>query len=507
MDNDFKDNGFSVLDRLWRGQPGIWTSVWTRGVPDYSAGYLWQHDLRLFLERSLKSLPLITGASLLVAASLFWAMSLASVSGDLAVRNDQVFGINHIMLVALLFAAGSSAIALIAARRERKRAKKALRESERRLAAAQKIETVGQLSAGVAHDFNNLLTVIAGNVELHLEQLPANASTELLSDVKQAVEMGERLTERLLTISSRRTAPPDTLDLNACLRSMSELLSRTLGGSIEVRLNLAADLGLVRVDPGDVENAVLNLVINARDAMPRGGRLSAVTRNVKCRAGAGVTVGDYVLLTISDSGVGMVREVVEHAFEPFFTTKDPGQGTGLGLASVYAFVKRGGGHVKIRSEPGKGTAVSMYFPKFSAGARPMAEPRSGVQRAMAAGRTVLVVEDNHLVRRTALRKVAALGFRVIEADSAGSALDILGRGERVDIVFSDVVMPGGLSGFDLAQWAAASNPHIHVVLTSGLAVDIPGDRSGSGPSFTIIRKPYSDSDLIRAFATNRAHAA
>ena len=258
--------------------------------------------------------------------------------------------------------------------------------------------------------------------------------------------MGARLTARLLTFSRQRKLKSAIINLNEQILNMMELLRRSIDETITVSTSLAANLWTVRVDPSEIENAILNLAINARDAMPHGGRLILETQSISLddtQAHAyDLTPGDYVRLSVSDTGTGMPPEVVARAFAPFFTTKSAGRGTGLGLASIHGFVKQSGGHATIYSEPGRGTAVNLYLPRAAAH-EVRASPGAAKDAAVATGETVLVVEDNPELRRLSLHRLKLLGYRAIEADSGPSALAVLDAGEQIDLVFSDVVMPGG----------------------------------------------------------------
>ena len=371
------------------------------------------------------------------------------------------------------------------------------------LRKSQRMEAIGQLTGGIAHDFNNLLTIITGNHELLEMELEDEGQKDLLTRANNAALMGARLTNRLLTFARRRRLEPVVLDLNEQVLGMAELLRRTLGETIALGTLLAPRLWPTRADPSEVENAVLNLAINARDAMPTGGKLVIETRNVvldeaTVASEVGVVPGDYVRLSVSDTGVGMTPAVLARVFEPFFTTKEPGKGTGLGLSVIYGFVKQSGGHVTVYSEQGKGTTVNLYLPRVVGDA---GREASGGQREAATavtGETILLVEDNTQVRNVTARRLKNLGYSVIEAENAAGAIEHL-RGKRdIDLVFSDVVMPGGMSGFDLAQWVRQNTPAIPVLLTSGFAEDVA--RAGETPAYNleILRKPYTGTDLARA---------
>lgn len=381
---------------------------------------------------------------------------------------------------------------------DRKRVEEALIESERRLAQAQKMQAVGHLTGSLAHDFNNLLTVIGANLELLEQRLPKDFDMRLLHEAREAVKMGARLTERLLMFARKRRLEPAVIDLNERLLGMAELLRRTLGEAVEINLTVAPDLWPVRVDAGGIENAILNLALNARDAMPQGGKLIIQSRKMTLEEAnpASLPSGDYVLLSVSDSGTGIPPEDLPHVFEPFFTTKESQGGTGLGLSSVYGFVKQSGGHASITSEVARGTTVNIYLPKVAEELAQVPELPERSAVAMAAGETILAVEDNPIVRRATVRRLEALGFNVVEAETALVAIKILASEIHVDLVFSDVVMPGGISGLDLARWIRTRRPDLKIVLTSGYADELASEDADL-PDVATLRKPYSQAELMR----------
>jgi len=373
---------------------------------------------------------------------------------------------------------------------------------EEALRKSQRLEAIGQLTGGIAHDFNNLLTIITGNHELLEMELEDSGQRDLLSRANNAALMGARLTNRLLTFARRRKLEPAELDLNEQVLAMAELLRRTLGESVVLGTLLAPGLWRVRADPGEIENAVLNLAINARDAMPAGGKLIIETSNVvldatDVAAEVGLAAGEYVRLAVSDTGAGMSHEVLARAFEPFFTTKEPGKGTGLGLSVIYGFVRQSGGHVTASSALGKGTTVTLYLPRVDAGAVETIAPARPASSAPVAREIILLVEDNAEVRAVTARRLRHLGYRVIEAESGARAIEILNAGRKIDLVFSDVVMPG-MSGFELAHWLASHQPSVPVLLASGFAEDVA--RAGEPPAsgLEILRKPYSGAEMAQA---------
>ncbi|MCL4767295.1 MAG: PAS domain S-box protein [Hyphomicrobiaceae bacterium] len=377
------------------------------------------------------------------------------------------------------------------------------RQQAAALLQAQRMEAVGQLTGGVAHDFNNLLTVILGNIELLEPKLEAELSISLASEAREAAEMGARLTDRLLTFARRQRLETCRIDLNEFVLNLTELLRRTIGTDIDLSTSLAADLWSTEADPGQIENAVLNLAINARDAMPGGGRLVIETRNTPLDAEdvahvPGLAAGDFVVLSVADTGEGMAPEVKERAFEPFFTTKGPSKGSGLGLSTIYGFARQSGGNITIYSEPGHGTTVNLYLPRARA---PGAGSESSAAAASTAdasqGEAVLVVEDDDRVRRLTATRLKQLGYRVHEAANGQEALAVLAEAPGIDLVFSDLVMPGGMSGLDLARRVRDEYPGTRLVLTSGYSAELIGREKVDGLGLKVLRKPYRQAQLAR----------
>jgi signal transduction histidine kinase len=335
---------------------------------------------------------------------------------------------------------------------------------------AQRMEAVGQLAGGVAHDFNNLLAVVLGRLRMIDEELTDHP--ELRDWVRSSIRAAERgttLTKSLLAFSRQQALLPIVLDLNLAVDEIEDMLRRVLGEAYDIRAIKAPDLWSVEVDPGQLQNAMINLVINARDAMPDGGTVSVSTSNAvldtaHTRGRSDLTPGSYVLLSVSDTGIGMPPEVVERAFEPFFTTKDVGKGTGLGLSMVYGFVKQTGGLVTIDSEPGKGTTVRVYLPRHVERAAP--SESAGAVRAPRGTETILVVEDNHELRKVIRLQLERLGYSVVEAAHGADGLRALRDHPRIDVLLTDVVMPQGISGPELAERAGASRPDIKVIFMS-----------------------------------------
>jgi PAS domain S-box-containing protein len=370
---------------------------------------------------------------------------------------------------------------------------------------SQRLEAIGQLSGGIAHDFNNLLTIISGNLELLEEVIINPQDHELLSRAARAADSGARLTNRLLTFARRRQLAAEVINLNEQVRSMTELLRRTLGDTIELRTHLAPDLWLARVDAGEVEAAVLNLAINARDAMPDGGKLAIRTDNATLEEGetgfeGPLIAGEYVRISVSDNGAGMTKEILSRVFEPFFTTKAPGRGTGLGLSTIYGFVKQSNGNITIYSEPGTGTTVNLYLPRSSDVQNSEQMGTASPDRA-AKGERVLVVEDNRDVRALTVKRFERLGYSVVECVTGAEAKEALKNGLEVDIIFTDIMMPGGLTGIDLGRWVGENHPRLPVILTTGFAEEIAGTTTVGKEPWTILRKPYTQKDLANVVRT------
>ncbi|MGE5540616.1 MAG: ATP-binding protein [Gemmatimonas sp.] len=382
------------------------------------------------------------------------------------------------------------------------------RAIEAQLRQAQKMEAVGQLTGGIAHDFNNLLGVIVGNLDLlrlDMENNPVPRQLELVDRMLDAAERGASLTHRLLAFSRRQTLHPQLVDVNRLVSGMSSMLRRTLGGAIEVSAREAPGLWSAKVDPGHLESAILNLAINARDAMPEGGRLGIEMANVTLGAdfverNPGVEPADYVMISVADNGVGMPPEVLERCFDPFFTTKEVGKGSGLGLSMVYGFVRQSGGHVDIESEPGFGTTVRIYLPRSREEATERTDTDAILQVPRGTGQTVLVVEDNLDMRVLSVSALKDLGYRPLEAANAFDALRLLEDDPAIQLLFSDVLLPGGMTGFDLAREAAQRRPGLKVLFTSGYTEKavMPDDVARRG--WQLVAKPYRWAELGRKIA-------
>jgi signal transduction histidine kinase/ActR/RegA family two-component response regulator len=379
------------------------------------------------------------------------------------------------------------------------------------LLQSQRLEAVGQLTGGVAHDFNNLLTVVLGNAELLAEQSVDKPQQRMLAEmIASAAQRGAELTQRLLAFARKQALAPSVTDINHLVANFDPMLRRTLGEHIEIELIRGAGLWNAMVDAGQLESALLNLCLNARDAMLSGGRLTIETANMSLDQAYAdrfpdVTAGQYVMLAVSDTGNGIAPEHLAKVFEPFFTTKPKGKGTGLGLAMVYGFVKQTGGHVNVYSEPGQGTTVKLYLPRAVGDAR---APEPAPERGIVGGHeSILVVEDDELVRRYAVNELHALGYHVLAADSGKAALALLERHPNVDLLFTDVVMPGGMSGRDLADAARQRWPQLKVLYTSGYTENAIVHHGRLDPGVVLLAKPYRRAELARAIRVALAASA
>jgi PAS domain S-box-containing protein len=372
------------------------------------------------------------------------------------------------------------------------------------LRQSQKMEAIGQLTGGLAHDFNNLLQTIVVNLDL-IRRVAAPDDGRLLRAVNSAMNGAKRaasLTQRLLAFARRQPLAPKPIDGNALVQGMSELLHRTLGETIAVETVLGAGLWRIEVDPNELESAILNLAVNARDAMPQGGKLTIETANAYIdasytRDNVEVTTGQYVLLSISDTGTGMDDATLQRAFEPFFTTKPPGVGTGLGLSQVYGFVKQSGGHVKIYSEPGLGSTIKMYLPRFHGtgdSALPTREDDQAVPHAPGQ-ETVLVVEDDDDVRESTIESLRALGYRTLSAADGPAALRTIARHREIKLLFTDVVLPGGMTGAQVAAEARLQLPGVRVLFTTGYARNAIVHHGRLDPGVHLLGKPFTLDEL------------
>jgi signal transduction histidine kinase/ActR/RegA family two-component response regulator len=376
--------------------------------------------------------------------------------------------------------------------RRREQAEDALRQ-------VQKMEAVGRLTGGIAHDFNNHLTVISSNVELLKRRLPKGAEglARLADAAMHGVRRAATLTQRLLAFSRQQTLDPEPLDAGQLVAGMLDLLRRTLGEGVLVETAFAGALWPTRIDANQLESALLNLAVNARDAMPRGGRLTIETANAALdesyvAQNADLTAGHYVMIAVRDTGIGMSPDVQARAFEPFFTTKPFGQGTGLGLSMVYGFVKQSGGHVRIDSEPGEGTTIRLYLPRYVQPPPPMAVVGNAIAgRAHGAAETVLIVEDDDTVRHAGVEALRDIGYQVLEAPDAMEAIRLIADRGGIDLLFTDVGLPGGVNGRALADAAHNINPALKVLFTTGYTGDSALQSGALNEDVHFLAKPFS----------------
>ncbi|HEY6434820.1 MAG TPA: response regulator [Acetobacteraceae bacterium] len=378
------------------------------------------------------------------------------------------------------------------------------RQAEEALWHTQKLEAVGQLTGGIAHDFNNLLMVIVGSIEMIRKTLqeqrvaPPGKLLRLLRTAETATDRGTELTQQLLAFARRGALRSEIVRLDEIIQALEPLLARALGESVALRLTVLPDLWACRIDPSRFESAILNLAVNARDAMPAGGELNVTVGNATIAPGAagnppGVPPGSYISIRVADTGRGMEADIAAHVFEPFFTTKDVGKGTGLGLSQVYGFVRQSDGHIVLDTKPGAGTAFTLYLPRCEQ-ADPAASITDESPRTQPTGsETVLIVEDNPEVLELAVAAISDLGYRVITAGNGPAALEILHREPHVDLLFSDIVLPGGMDGFELVRKARLIRGGLKVLMTSGYAnTDRPHQQR---PNVSVLQKPYRLAEL------------
>jgi PAS domain S-box-containing protein len=387
---------------------------------------------------------------------------------------------------------------------DRKQAQDELQHVQQQLLASQKLEAVGQLSGGIAHDFNNLLMIVLGNLETaerNSRDLAGSVSFQrALANAKRGAQRAAALTSRLLAFSRRQALDPKPINLNNFLNGLQDFLQRTLGERIEVQTVGSAGLWSIEVDANHLESAIINLGINARDAMPDGGKLTVEAANVSadedyCRVNPELSPGQYVIVCVTDTGTGMTADILNHAFEPFFTTKEPGQGTGLGLSQVYGFVKQSGGHVKIYSEVGQGTSMRMYFPRYYGDARPADSDTDEFVPEGEKVETILVVEDDVDLRAYVSDLLRDLNYRIFTASSAQAAMTILLQDEpKIDLLLTDVVMPG-INGRELGRRAQQARPGIKILYMTGYSRNAVVHQGRLDEGVELLEKPISQAKL------------
>jgi signal transduction histidine kinase len=377
---------------------------------------------------------------------------------------------------------------------EKKRTAEALEAADRALFQAQKMESIGQLTGGIAHDFNNLLSVLSSGLEVLAIQRGESGDTRTIDSMRRAVDRGARLTQQLLAFARQQPLQAETRSVNRIITGFESVLRRAGTTGIEFEIDLDRKAHSAVIDSARLESALLNLVVNARDAMPDGGRITIATRNVTLgdhEAGS-LKAGDYVRVTVSDTGTGMPPEVVARAFEPFFTTKEVGKGTGLGLSQVYGFIKQSDGEVVIESRPGEGSTIAIYLPAVVSEAQE--DRRAHVER-------VLIVEDEPDLMDVAASLFSSMGYDVVTAASGREAMDVLEQRD-IDILFTDVVMPNGMDGIELASYTRMHYPDTKIMLASGYPLPALKQRHGGDLNdFAFVNKPYRLSDLARTLRT------
>jgi signal transduction histidine kinase/CheY-like chemotaxis protein len=379
---------------------------------------------------------------------------------------------------------------------ERYEAQLALQRAQEQLAQSQKIEALGQLTGGIAHDFNNMLMVVSGHAQSLKTRLKNSRDVRAIEAIELAARRGERLTRQLLAFSRRQALNPLVIRLDERLDAFRDVLESSARGNIVLVIDVASDIWPVSVDVPELELALVNIVVNARDAIPDGGAIEIGAENVRLIGSetAEELTGDFVALKVADNGSGIAHEILSRVFEPFFTTKQVDKGTGLGLSQVYGFTRQSEGTTVITSAPGRGTTVTVYLPRsFDSSDNNIIEPGTGDETAPPGSEAILLVEDNAEVKAVAGMLLQQLGYRVDAVDNAAAALDLLAEGKSVDLVFSDVVMPGEMDGLALARRIRTDYPHIPVLLTTGYA-----KAASQAKGFPILRKPYRLTNLSRA---------
>ncbi|HAV35780.1 MAG TPA: hybrid sensor histidine kinase/response regulator [Massilia sp.] len=373
---------------------------------------------------------------------------------------------------------------------EKKAAADALAEANAALFQAQKMESIGQLTGGIAHDFNNLLSVLASGLEVLTLRSGGGADAKTLDSMRRAIDRGATLTQQLLAFARQQPLQPETHSVNRLISGFESVLRRAVNAAIDFEVHLAPEIRATVIDSARFESALLNLVVNARDAMSDGGRLCIETGNVVLaeREVNGLAPGAYVKVTVADTGTGMSPEIAERAFEPFYTTKEVGKGTGLGLSQVYGFIKQSGGEVKIRTAPGEGTSISIYLP---------AAPGQDLPAQQEITETVLIVEDEPDLMDVASALYISMGYQVLTASSGQEALALL-QSRDIDILFTDVIMPHGMNGVELAAYTRKHYPDVKIILASGYPLPALKLEHANLSDFAFVNKPYRLSDLARA---------
>jgi signal transduction histidine kinase len=482
-----------VYERVWNApamKAALQRRAWDIVISDYEMPNFGGFEALQLLKESGHDLPFILVSGVVSEETAVAAMKAGA--------HDYIMKRNLARLVPAIERELREAQTRVA----RKAAEAALRQSEEQLRQVQKIEAVGRLAAGVAHDFNNILTAITGHSELLLRQLDADDPRRKNAEqIEKAAYRAAALTRQLLIFSRKQVIEPRVLKLNAVILNLEKMLRRLIGEDIEFCTLLDPAAGHIKADPGQIEQVIMNLAVNARDAMPTGGKLTVTTANTTLDQNhlknfPDMGAGDYVMLAIADTGTGMSEEVKAHLFEPFFTTKPSGKGTGLGLATCFGIVKQNTGHINVHSELGRGTTFKIYFPQVQSALEP---PRAHITPTEAAGgnETVLLVEDEPVVRELAVATLREKGYTVVEAVNGEEGLRLARQHDgKIDLVLTDVVMPV-MGGKEMADALRTSHPDTKVLFTSGYTEDAMGHHGVLRPGIVFLQKPYLTAVLAR----------
>ena len=482
-----------VYERVWTApamKAALQRQAWDIVISDYEMPNFGGFEALQLLKESGHDLPFI-----LVSAVISEETAVAAMKAG---AHDYIMKRN----LARLAPAIERELREAQTRVARKAAETALRQSEEQLRQVQKIEAVGRLAAGVAHDFNNILTAIMGHSELLLRQLDAgDPRRKNAEQIEKVAHLAAGLTRQLLIFSRKQVIEPRVLDLNAVILDIKKMLRRLIGENIEFCTLLDPAAGHIKADPGQIEQVIMNLAVNARDAMPTGGKLTVTTANTtldknRLKYFPDMGAGDYVMLAIADTGTGMSEEVKAHLFEPFFTTKPPGTGTGLGLATCFGIVKQNTGHINVHSELGSGTTFKIYFPQVQSAIEPL-RVRNQPTGVAGGNETVLLVEDEPVVRELAVATLREKGYTVVEAVNGEEGLRLAQQHDgKIDLVLTDVVMPV-MGGKEMADALRTSHPDTKVLFTSGYTEDALGHHGVLRPGILFLPKPYLTATLAR----------
>jgi signal transduction histidine kinase len=482
-----------VYERVWTApamKAALQRQTWDIVISDYEMPNFGGFEALQLLKESGHDLPFILVSAVISEETAVTAMKAGA--------HDYIMKRNLARLVPAIERELREAQSRVA----RKAAETALRQSEEQLRQVQKIEAVGRLAAGVAHDFNNILTAIMGHSELLLRQLDAgDPRRKNAEQIEKVAHLAAGLTRQLLIFSRKQVIEPRVLDLNAVILDIKKMLRRLIGENIEFCTLLDPAAGHIKADPGQIEQVIMNLAVNARDAMPKGGKLTVTTANTTrdknhLKNFPDMGAGDYVMLAIADTGTGMSEEVKAHLFEPFFTTKPPGTGTGLGLATCFGIVKQNTGHINVHSELGSGTTFKIYFPQVQSAIEPL-RVRNQPTGVAGGNETVLLVEDEPVVRELAVATLREKGYTVVEAVNGEEGLRLARQHDgKIDLVLTDVVMPV-MGGKEMADALRTSHPDTKVLFTSGYTEDALGHHGVLRPGILFLPKPYLTATLAR----------